>query len=807
MTNNSSFKPSPFASKEDKAKDSYGVKFGKYIQAKAIGSEFEYFTKRRDRIREARSYAQGDQSNDKYKQIYNATGDNSAMNMDWTPLGIGSKFVSSLVSDILTDFTFDVKAIDATSMSKRKDEKTKVLANFYNRDTIKEIQEVSGINIAEDEFIPESLEEVELHMNITYKQSVEIAMKQIIMYNLELNDYPSQVRESVLSDLITAGLGAVRVSFDPSYGVVVRYVDVENFVFSEPSKPNMQGIQWAGELRWMSIGDIRRLSNGKFDDTVLEDIYKTHSGRWNNSSFYQEYTGNFNNSVSYNTDEYFFDTLVVPVLDFCFKTENRDKIKITKSKAGERRYLKGDTYKPKDDAKNVKVEDDVYECVYEGMYIIGTEYIFNYGLMRNMVRPYKSLTKVELPYKVYAPKFFNMTNKSLMELIRPYIDNINIAYLKMQQTIAKSHPQITVIDIEGWLNISMGGKDWSPLELQDVFDATGIVYTKSRGANGEFIPNPVQSFASAVNFDPYINAINFNMQMIRETIGFTPEREGVTANKQLVGTMELSIQSSRNSTKFIENALNEITKQVCKDVAWRVQDVPKTSKFWKIYEEAVGSADMAIIHSMDDIPMADLGIFITTAPSTEERISLQSDIEREITQGNLRTEDAMMIRKLAKSAGIDTAYQYMRVRRKKYQDEKMQMEQMLKEQEQQRQIAMQQAAMQAKQMEQQGDMQLSQVKSQSEMEKEIAVLREKYRLEAELEAIKYEYEAILKGVEDEGQIQKKKYEEDRKDERVAKTAKLNAKQQQEIIKMKEGSKREVETENIEVDENNLEELL
>lgn len=787
--------------------DSYGIKFGKYIQAKAIGSDFEYFIKRRDRIRESRAYAQGDQSNAKYKQIYNATGDNSAMNMDWTPLGIGSKFVSSLVSDILTDFTFDVKAIDATSMSKRKDEKTKVLANFYNRDTIKEIEEVSGINIAENEFIPESLEEVELHMNITYKQSVEIAMKQIIMYNLELSNYPNQIRENVLTDLITAGLGAVRVSFDPNYGVVIRYVDAENFVFSESSKPNMQGIQWAGEMRWMSIGDIRRLSKGKFNKEQLEELYKSHNGRWNNSSFYQEYSGNFNNSTSYNTDEYFFDTLVVPVLDFAFKTENRDKIKITKSKAGERRYKKKDTYTPSENAKNVEVEESVYECVYEGMYILGTDYIFNYGLMRNMVRPYQSLTKVELPYKVYAPKFFNMTNKSLMELIRPYIDNINIAYLKMQQTIAKSHPQITVIDIEGWLNISMGGKDWSPLELQDVFDATGIVYTKSRGENGEFIPSPVQSFASAVNFDPYINAINFNMQMIRETIGFTPEREGVTASKQLVGTMELSIQSSRNSTKFIENALNEITKEVCKDVAWRIQDVPKTSKYWKIYEEAVGAADMAIIDSMDDIPMASLGIFITTAPSTEERVALQSDIEREITQGNLRTEDAMMIRKLAKSAGVDTAYQYMRVRRKKYQDEKIQMEQMLKEQEQQRQLAMQQAAMQSKQMEQQSDAQLAQIKATAEMEKEIAVLREKYRLEAELEAVKFEYEAMLKGANDEGQIAKEKYKEDRKDERVEKTAKVNAKQQQEIIKMKEGEKAEVETDNIQANENNLEELI
>ena len=137
MSDTSSFKPNPLASREDKLKDAYGVKFARYIQSKTIGSDFEYYRKRRDRIREARAYAQGDQSNQRYKQIYNSTGDSSPMNLDWTPLGIGAKFVSSLVSDILgDDFNFEVKAIDPASMSNRRAEKEKVLANFYDKDFI-----------------------------------------------------------------------------------------------------------------------------------------------------------------------------------------------------------------------------------------------------------------------------------------------------------------------------------------------------------------------------------------------------------------------------------------------------------------------------------------------------------------------------------------------------------------------------------------------------------------------------------------------------------------------------------------------
>ena len=807
MSNSKNFKPNPLASKAEKSEDSYGLAYGKYIQSKAIGSDYQYFQKRRDRIKEARAFAQGDQENTLYKQIYNATGDTSPQNLDWTPLGIGAKFVSSLVADIAGEFNINVKAIDAASMSKRNEEKKKILGNYFEREFIQELKEVSGIDIAEGEFIPEELDEVDLHMSITYKQSVEIAMRQILMYNLELNNYPEEIRESILFDLIVAGIGIAKVEFDPNYGIVTRYVDAENFVSSEASKPNASNPTWAAEMRWMSIGDVRRLSGKDFTEAELKKIAAAHSGRWDNQSFYDDYSNNYNNSNNQNSNGYYFDTLVVPVLDFSFKTEDKDTIKVTKSKYGERRYLKSDTYKKEKKSSNVEVETDIYECVYTGMYILGTEHIFNYGLMRNMVRPNKSLSKVELPYKVIAPKFYNMTNKSLMELMIPYINAINIAHLKMQQVMAKSHPEVTVIDIEGWLNISMGGKDWSPLELQDIFDATGIVYTKSRGENGEFIPSPVQTFANKVNIDPFISAINYNMQLIRETIGFTPEREGVTQSKQLVGVTELSIASSRNSTRFIENALNEITKSVCRDIAWRVQDVPKTSRFWKTYEESIGAADMAVITSMDSIPLADFGIFINTLPSQEERLSLEQDLQRGIAQGSIRDEDAMMVKKLARSSGIDTAYQYLSVKRKRYAKEKLQMDGAMKEQETQRALQVQQAAAQAKQMEQQGEGQLIQMKSTSEMEREIMVLREKYRLEAEASFAQFEYDMMLKGASDEGQMGKEKYKEDRKDDRVVKTAKVNANQQQEIIKMKEGKKAEVDTKNIEADSSNIEELL
>jgi hypothetical protein len=789
-------KPNPLAPNAEKESDKYGLAFGKYIEGKAIGTDFSYYRQRRDRIRQARAYAQGDQDNSIYKQAFNANGDNSWANLNYTPLGIGSKFTSALVSDLLDEFNFNVKAIDAMSMSKRNNEKFKVLGNFYNRDIIENIKKVSGIDIAEDEFVPDSLEEVELHMSISYKQSVEIAMKQIIMYVLHNNDYPDEIRQNILYDLIVGGIGVADVRFEPSNGIRVSHVDVENFVFSESAKVNMQDPQWAGEIKWMTIGDVRRLSNGKFEEKQLEQIYEKFKGRYHSDGFYNEFNRGYNNTNDGLWDNFYYDSMTVPVLRFAFKAEDYEKQKVTKSKYGERRYLKKGDYEPKGNSKNVAVDTSSYEVVYEGYYILGTEHVFNYGRMKNMIRPNGSLTKVELPYKVYAPKFANMTNKSIIEMIIPYIDGINLAHLKMQQVIAKTHPETTVIDIEGWMNVSLGSKDFDPLELQDIYDATGVVYTKSRGEQGEPIKDPVRSFANQVNIGPYIDTINYYVQLIRETMGFTPEREGITKNKQLVGVTELSIAASRNSTQYIKHALDNITKRVCKDVAWRVQDTPKTSRFWKVYEEAVGAADMAVIGSMEEIPLAELGIFINALPSNEERVGLEQDIERSLAQQEIRIEDAMMVRKLSRSAGIDTAYQYMAVKRKKYFQEKMMMSQQEKDMETQRQLQMQQLSAQAKQQEQEMQMQIEQLKIQGASQSKIAELREEYRLRSLLSEQEFEQDYQLEMVSDQGQMGKEKYKEDRKDQRAEQQAKLTAKQKVQVDKVKSGAQTEVNEDEI-----------
>ena len=782
-------KPNVLAPKEEKIKPSYGLQWGRYIVSKSVSTDFSYFNSRRQRIKNARSYAQGNQSNELYKQLYNAVGDETMRNLDFTPLGVGAKFVNSLCDDILGDeMNFRLRAIDATSQSQRKEERNRVLGNFYDKDFIEEMSKKTGINIAEGEFIPETLEEVELYMNIGYKQGVEIAMQEAIKYTFKVNDYDDEVRRLLLLDLINAGRAAAYCNVHPTQGIIQEYVDIENFVSSEAVNPNGKDLEWAGQLKWISVSQLRIMSRGEISEKQLEEIANKYKSRYGNQSFYQDYYSNNQNTESYGQYQYSYDSYIIPMLGFAVKVSDKDKQEVVNRKGVEIRYRKKDTYKN----DKAKVIEDVYENVYEGYHIVDTDVVFGWGQQKNIIRPNKNFHKAILPYVTYAPQYYNETSKSLTEQVIPIINQINIAYLRLQDAMIKAKLNTTSINIEAWTDVAMGGKDWTPLELQDVWQATDIAYHRGHDDEGNYLQDPVKVQAHAIQLSPFIEVINFQMSLLRQILGFTREREGVTNTKQLVGTTEIAIEASRNSTKFLEHGLNAITKQVAQITAYKIQGLKKDNKYYKVYEEAIGSADMAVISTMQELSLATFSIFIDLKPSNEETLALERDIQTSVSQKELRVEDGAMIRQIAKQSGINAAYQYMSVRRKRYIAEQQKQLQQQKQMEAQYQIQVQQQAQQAKAQEIQAENQRELQKIQGEIEK----LKTEYQLKGQLSEQEFYQDAQLEGVSVKKDMGKEKFRQDRMDERALKTAKYNAQSKQETDKVKAGKKKEVDEDEI-----------
>ena len=135
-------KPEPLATKKEKLSNDYGVQIGKYIQGKGFGyTNTSRYSAERDRIQMCRAYAQGNQSTEGLMQAFNATGDNSHVNLDFTPAPIAPKFVRAITEDEFGEFNFEIDAVDKLSKSEKAAAKNELIANLQDKDFIESFEE------------------------------------------------------------------------------------------------------------------------------------------------------------------------------------------------------------------------------------------------------------------------------------------------------------------------------------------------------------------------------------------------------------------------------------------------------------------------------------------------------------------------------------------------------------------------------------------------------------------------------------------------------------------------------------------
>ena len=213
---NSAF-PSQIASDAEKISQEYGLQVGRAIQNEWFSSNSgtTRFRSNQNTFHNLRLYARGEQSVQKYKDELSVNGDLSYLNLDWKPVPILSKFVDIVVNGI-ADRSFDLKAYsqDPYGVSKRTKYMESIIRDLQTKELNEFAQEQFGMNLFENspEQLPDSKEELELHMQLSYKQGVEIAEEVAINTLLDGNRY-GLTKKRLYYDLTTLGVAAVEESF------------------------------------------------------------------------------------------------------------------------------------------------------------------------------------------------------------------------------------------------------------------------------------------------------------------------------------------------------------------------------------------------------------------------------------------------------------------------------------------------------------------------------------------------------------------------------------------------------------------
>ena len=767
--------PSPLLPKSEKKKQSYGLQVARAIENNWFNNQSFNFSKQQRDIQERRSYALGKQNIDRYKQRVNPSGDNSYYNIDWTPVAIAPKFVNSIVGSIFSNrFEIEVKAIDPLALSERENHKNELVGKIINKEYFDEIKDKFGMDLMQGQEVPETVEEVDLHMNLNFKQSVEIAAEIAIRYAFAINDYDEDIKRRVIEDIVVTGKGVTRDYTDPIDGVKVEYIDPEYYIYSATRKKDFSDCVYMGHVEYMTVAKLRRDAAVKgapwaSDEKALEKIAKQYSGQYGNP---QSWDYSYNNTIGY----YPYDDYLIPVLHFEYKVSDMDKYEQKETKYGTSTFKKKeDDYKaPKISTyKRTQFKDD-YEQVYRGSFILKSKYLYNWGVMDNQVRPDDALRKCSFSYNAYAPELYKNDTTSMIGKIMPNLDAIQLAWLKMQVAIQNSAPDGYAIDLSALDSVDLGNGALNPQVIEDIRQATGRLYYRSVNEDQSRNGVPIIPLVNQLDVTRFIGQIEFNLRMIRETSGIIPEMDGQTQRDQLVGVTQISIASAKNSIGYVDYSIRHITKKIAEKVIQRIQDLPKKSALHKEYVEAVGQSNMSVVEATNKMSVHKFGIDITVGSNDAERLAFERDVTTMVNAGQITADERFFILNIP---NVNYAAAYLKLTREKRERQKLQQDSIRFQQQSQAQAQSAQA-IEASKLQAHEAMAIIDIEKEKKLSQMVRIpeMKAKYNAEYQIELLRSEASYAKTKIQADGAASVEGEKEDRKDER----SKQEATQQGEI---------------------------
>ena len=170
--------PSQAVSDLEKLSHEYGEKIAKAIKYEWFAESRSRFHSNVDNFHKLRLYARGEQPIQKYKNELSINGDLSYLNLDWTPVPIISKFVDIVVNGMAQrSYEINCFSQDQYGISKRTEYMESILKDMRAKEYNNLAQNLFDINLYENDpdTLPDTEEELQLHMQLNYKQAVELA--------------------------------------------------------------------------------------------------------------------------------------------------------------------------------------------------------------------------------------------------------------------------------------------------------------------------------------------------------------------------------------------------------------------------------------------------------------------------------------------------------------------------------------------------------------------------------------------------------------------------------------------------------
>ncbi len=766
-TNTNSSFPSQVVSDEVKASLDYGIQVARAIEGEWFqeGRSGNRYAQSYSNFHQLRLYARGEQSIAKYKDELSINGDLSYLNLDWKPVPVIPKFVDIVVNGI-SNKSYDIQTVaqDPYSLEQKSKYAEAVSRDVNMKNVLEGFQKKLNLdlyNVSNPIDLPASQEELDLYMQMSYKQTVEIAEEELIDNTLALNKY-EETKKRLAYDLTVLGIAAVKTNFNQTEGITIEYVDPAYMVYSYTEDPNFDDIYYVGEVKSITIPELKK-QFPNISEAELEDIQKMPG-----NSQYVTGWGNY-------------DENTVQVMYFEYKTYMNQVFKIKRTENGlEKAIEKPDTFNPPINDNFERVSRTI-EVLYTGAKVLGNNHMLEWKLAENMTRPTADSTRVEMNYCISAPRLYKGRIESLVSRITGFADMIQLTHLKLQQVMSRIVPDGVFLDMDGLAEVDLGnGTNYNPAEALNMYFQTGSVVGRSLTQDGGMNAGkvPVQELASSsgqAKIQSLIGTYEYYLKMIRDVTGLNEARDGSMPDKDsLLGLQKLAANASNTATKHILQSLLYVSLRVCENISLKAADLLKNPLLRNSLANSISTFNTNTLEELMNLQLHDFGIYLQLEPEEEDKAKLEQNVQMALQTQAISLSDAIDIREIN---NIKLANKYLKLRQQqKLEREQTQAQQNIQAQAQANAQASEAAALAEVQKQQaltQEKVSIEQAKSQFEIQR----MQTEAQIKKQLMAEEFNYQIQLAKARAEAERDREKEIEDRKDERT----RIQATQQSEMI--------------------------
>lgn len=582
-------------------------------------------------------YAVDEQSVKTLKSIFKLKDSNTLVhdNIDYRPFPILQELSKKALARLLTRrVTFETKAMDPVTTFEHSEALKNLEAKIRLREGFRKLmpREDESAVLPKLPGEPDTLADFEIAKTYSLKHKGVLDIERVLSSTLEKNKY-EQLLNEFYANTFYYGYGGFREYLDSDGSIKIKAVDPKRVVSGYSEESDFSDAEYIGEVPLMTIAEVRERSKDGFSEEAYKEMAKGASTRFGNPRWVRDQFSDYNAYKDFRVAVLDLELLTMDHLNF---------------EQGEDRFENKRVTYAAPHKRGAKYKRHSFTSAHRLMWVIETDYIFDYGPISNMKRLENGLGDAVLNFVLYAPGRKQMGISGMIEEVSVLVDHLNHLWVKYQQCILEIRPKGLQIDPSALVDAAdqMGTDSKSLLELIYMRGVALVSSTKRDGRN--VFASAVQELSNGMG--PEVGAlwgqILEYIELIKRKFGINNQTEGASADPRILkDSVQTAIKSSAYSTADIVYGAEVLFEKLCYRILNSAQDLAKVSD-WDFFKNSIGVGALDFFKSAESFDLRSFGFVIRQKTTEEEKDFLLQLAVRMYESNQISTEDLFLVKSL-----------------------------------------------------------------------------------------------------------------------------------------------------------------